>query len=190
MSLKEKYPNINNLITPIEMDTITKRELEEIKKACKSLSEYMQTFDKPDKKDYESIAQLLEELIEKGIIKYRPNNTAKSLIISRVLLPEDNKIVNTIIDADEPYGSITKKHLEVIIRFNIILKNQVLNPSPNEEFDRQHDIYENFIAILTHLFKQAFDINDPIIILNRITEIMKFNPHYFDKLRNNPTTKK
>lgn len=99
----------------------------------------------------------------------------KEIILANSMLPEENYIINVL----NEYG-FTKNHLKAIIRFRSILKNYLMNKKDiNNELKEKIDIYIKIVNKLIYIFNTHFDINNPTIILNKISEMLITSENLF-----------
>lgn len=179
MKFIDYYPNIERAITYIEALTILKNEDIELKKISKIIKEHIESKLQIEINSNNITIYYLESIIRKA--RYQDlSDMKKEIIISNILLPNDNEIATLLNE-----NGYTFEDLKSILRIRTILKNNILN---NIYFDQntkeQFEEYKKEITKLIEIFKTNLNIDNQTIILNRICEMLVTCPELFERKPN------
>lgn len=110
----------------------------------------------------------------------------KEVMLANAILPEDDKVIDTLTE----YG-FTLEHIKTIIKFRGILKNQVMSKTVIEDDLKESiKIYKKVVTILMNAFREKFNVNNSMVVLNRICELLVTSPELFDTLNNQRNLRK
>ena len=171
--------SVKRTITFVEALNITKKEysiLQEIATIERETLE--QEYNQKIEENF-LIRKLLELKLKKQSYK-NLSSIKKEIILAYAILPNDDKIIELLIN-----NNFSLEELKQIIRIRAILKNLISN---NIKIETNIDsetilLYKSYIKKLTNIFQLNFGINDPTIILNRITELLTNKKELFNSIK-------
>ena len=174
--LLNEYTNPSKILSYYEALTIPKKEYTYLKKLSTSEKANI-TLNNQTNINYNLIFNKIstsKKTKDLSIIK-------KEIIIANIIIPDDTLIIKILND-----NNFTIEHLKLIIRFRSILKNHLINNTKIDTTLKENiQIYKNIISIILNIFINELNIDNPTIILNRITELIITKPYLFKKKQDN-----
>lgn len=179
MKFIDYHPNIERAITYVEALTILKNEDIELKKISKVIKEHIENKLQIEINSNNITIYYLESIIRKA--RYNDlSNIKKEIIISNILLPNDEEIAVLL-----NQNGYTLEDLKSILRFRTILKNNILNDTQLDQNNKEkYEEYKKEITKIIKIFKSNLNIDNQTIILNRICEMLVTCPELFERKPN------